>query len=297
VTTKSQAVAAVLNRLRGALGTGESPDGSNHNFITEWYNANVDRIGNGPWCEMTVTWAMWTGGAKSLKRGRAYTVYGAEDGIHHSDGSSWHSGTEGMQAGDQIYYDWSGSRNPANVDHTGICEKVNGNGTFYALEGNAGNHLQRTLRDSKYVAGYVRFDWARLEHIPAAPHQDPHPVAKPVSHSTANRPLTMSIQHWLKVSPDGLWGPATDNMATLMRTAARAHAGYPHNAPHTFGVKTVQGIVGTKIDGIWGPKTQAALVRWIRKFQQTLVVGVDGKWGPRTDNAFLTIRKHNLNNF
>lgn len=284
---RAQAVTAVLNRFRSALGTGESPDGSNHNFITEWYNSNVDRIGNGPWCEMTVTWAMWTGGAKALKKGRAYTVYGAQDGQHGEDGSSFHFGTSGMMAGDQVYYDWSGSRDVGRIDHTGMCERVNGDGTFYTLEGNTSNHLERKLRDSKYVVGYVRFDWARLSKAPApapAPHKPPAPAPHPPA--TAVR----TIQRQLEVAQDGKWGPATDGRALFMRTVARAHAGYPHNVPEHFDVRTAQRVVNTTVDGIWGPRSQTALVNWVKLFQHALGVSVDGQWGPKTDTMFMNIR-------
>lgn len=297
MTTQAQHIAAVLNRLRSALGTAETPDGSNHNFITEWYNANVAKIGNGPWCEMTVTWAMWTGGAKALKKGRAYTVWGAEDGVHQENGSSWHSGTAGMQAGDQVYYDWSGSKSISKIDHTGVAEKINGDGTFYTLEGNTSNHLQRKLRDGKYVVGYVRFDWARLNVAGAPPVVTPPPKAKKTPTSTGERDKVRHIQSALEVNADGLWGPTTDQVALLMRAAARAHAGYPHNVNVSFYIKAAQRIVDTVDDGIWGPNSQSHLVNWIKSFQHALGVTADGQWGPRTDAAFLVARKRNLNNF
>jgi hypothetical protein len=179
----NDAITSVLNQLRGALGTGENPPGSNHNFITDWYNENVDAIGNGPWCEMTDTWAMWTGGCAALKKGRAYTVYAAEDAESGTDGSSWNWGTAGMRAGDQVYYDWGGAKGDVQViDHTGTVEKINGDGTFYVLEGNISDQLQRVLRDSTYVVGYVRFDWNRVVNqapstpSPSTPSPGPAPL-------------------------------------------------------------------------------------------------------------------------
>jgi hypothetical protein len=163
MSTKAQIIDAVLTRLRGALGTGETPPGSNHNFITVWYNDSVDKIGDQPWCEETNTWAMWTGGAKALKVGRAYTVYAAQDAVKGARGSSWHWGTAGMMAGDQVYYDWSARKGDVTlVDHTGTVEKIVGDGTFYVLEGNTGDSLKRQHRDGKYVVGYVRFAWDKL---------------------------------------------------------------------------------------------------------------------------------------
>jgi hypothetical protein len=284
-------VTAVLDRLRAHLGLGEDPDGSNHNFITEWYNANVSRIGNGPWCEMTQTWAMWTAGLKALKVGRAYTVWGAEDGQKHAKGAAWFPGTKGMRAGDQIYYDWSGSRSVGNIDHTGRCEKVMGDGTFYSLEGNISNRLLRVRRDSKYVVGYVRPNFAGVAPVPASPK--PAPRAKPVK----NPGLVKRIQFTLEVKTDGQWGPTTDSRALTMRNAARALAGYPHHVKRPYNVRAMQAIVDTHVDGIVGPNTRARVVLWVKQMQRALGVTPDGQWGPKTDNAFLAARRRYHNNY
>lgn len=295
MSSVKELINSVLNRLRGALGTDEKPDGSNWNFIVDWYNEHVDRIGRGPWCEMTNTWAMWTGGVKPLKTGRAYTVWAAQDAQKGGNRSSWYWGTQGMRAGDQVYYDWSGSKgNVSRVDHTGTVEKILGDGTFYVLEGNTGNRLKRMRRDSKYVVGYVRFDWELL-----APDSTvrPKPPKATRPKSTADREKTKRVQAALEVERDGYWGRKTDVRAVRMRTAARAKAGYPKAVEYDFNVTDVQRIIDTGIDGIWGPKSQTALIRWIKEFQHVLGVTADGQWGPRTDNAFLTARKNNLNNF
>lgn len=286
-------IARVLNRLRGALGTGETPPNSNHNFITEWYNKTVAKVGDGPWCEMTNTWSTWTGGAQSLKAGRAYTVYAVRDAIAQTRGSSWHWGTKGMKAGDQVYYDWTGKKGNADlVDHTGTVEQILGDGTFYVLEGNtSGNKLLRMRRDGKYVVGYVRLNWAALGPIA------PTPPSKPVVKPKPDVAKTKRIQTLLEVSTDGHWGSATDTRAQTMRTAARAHVGWPKRVAGRFNIVLAQRIIDTIEDGVWGPRSQASLNNWVELFQRALGVPVDGDWGPRTDNAYLAARKQNLNNF
>lgn len=202
--TQTQVINRVLNRLRDAIGTGEHPPGSNSNFIVDWYNDNVDRIGNGPWCEMTATWAMHTGGAKILKKGRAYTIYAAQDAQKRSNGSSWHWGTKGMRAGDHVYFDWTGQKGKiAVIDHVGVVERINNDGTFNSLEGNTGNGvLRREVRDGKYVVGYVRFDWNRV--MMAA-----NKKAKPpkTEDSKTEKPDDAKIMEKLEV--DGELGPKT----------------------------------------------------------------------------------------
>jgi len=46
-------------------------------------------------------------------------------------------------------------------------------------------------------------------------------------------------------------------------------------------VKQIQGIVGVAQDGVFGPKTEAAVRQW----QSNLGIGADGVWGPQTEQA------------
>lgn len=103
------------------------------------------------------------------------------------------------------------------------------------------------------------------------------------------------LQKWLEVLPDNKWGAETDTRALMMRTAARAHSGYPENVlDYHYDTRVVQLVVDVNPDGDWGPNTQGALVAWIRETQHILGVAVDGKWGPGTDGAYLTLRKNHL---
>lgn len=296
MATRAEVIKRVLDRLRGALGTGEEPPGSNNNFIVKWYNDNVDRIGIGPWCEMTNTWAMWTGGAKRLKTGRALTVWAAQDAEKGLNGASWHWGTAGMKAGDQVYYDWGKAKGAiGKVDHTGTVEKIVGNGTFYVLEGNQKDKLRRVLRDATYVVGYVRFDWNQLvtrkKPVTDPPVNEPKPIGRP---DPSKIRLLQRALEFPKDGQDGKWGPNTDKRAAMMRTAAQAKVGWPKKSKKKFNIREVQGIIDTTVDGDWGPKSQRALLVWVANLQeQVLGVKRDGVWGPVTDNAYLVLRKNN----
>lgn len=295
MATITQVINGVLNTLRSNIGLGETPAGSNHNKITVWYNKNVAKIGNGPWCEMTVTWAMWTSGVKGLKIGRAYTVYGARDAQAGARGSTWHWGTRGMRPGDQIYYDWGGRKGSiAVVDHTGVAEKILGDGTFYALEGNtSSNKLARQRRDSKYVVGYTRFAWDRVATTKPAP--TPKPAPKPKPKGSPSKSLVLKLQSLLEVKSTGKWDKATDARARRLRNASRSKVGYPRNLQLPFDVRDVQVVIDTPSDGIWGARSQYALGQWVKKFQLAFGTTVDGQWGPKTDNAFLSARIKNYN--
>lgn len=285
------AILLVLARLRSALGTGETPANSNDNFIVRWYNDVVERIGRGPWCQMTVTWSHFTSLPKKLIRGRAYTVWAAQDFQAGYEGGTWHWGTAGMRAGDIVYYDWqlAGTRAAERVDHVGTVERVLSPTTFAVLEGNtSANRLERKIRDGKYVVGYGRPDWSRSGVQSQAASAKPS-LPAPVKTFKRDRGLVMKLQGYLELQQDGDWGPNTDLAAAAMRAAARGGTG---------SMRLVQKIVDVTTDGVRGRYTDAAIRRWVASFQK-YVLGVegDGEWGPKTDAAYLAFRKANYGKY
>lgn len=256
--TEAENIVAVLNVLRKALGTGESPAGSNNNFIVRWYNENVEPIGEGPWCEMTNTWSMWSGGAKDIKKPRAMTTWAAGDAQKGVNGSSWHWGTKGMRAGDEVYYDWAGAKgNAAFVDHTGTVERIHGNGTFDVLEGNYQNKLQRVTRDSKFVVGYTRLAWSRISI--AAPPLPPKPPVLLVVDGELG-PLT--IKKWQKVMKTPVDGVIDDKKSDLVIAVQQK---LKATVDHTLEV------TGT------GIKQNGKQTKTVEALQRYLVVPVDKK--------------------
>lgn len=112
-----------------------------------------------------------------------------------------------------------------------------------------------------------------------------------------DREMTRRIQSLLKVKPDGLWGEGTDKQADLMVKACRAIVGWPHKTPAVYDIASVQRIIESKTDGVWGPKSNAALVHWVKNAQRVLGQSIDGSWGPKTDHAFNVIRQANKGRF
>lgn len=117
-----------------------------------------------------------------------------------------------------------------------------------------------------------------------------NPTRPPVHHLTE----VQQIQRALEVADDNHWGPATDARALMLRTASRAHVGFPHNTAGQFDVRAVQNVIDTTPDGAWGPNSQKALVAWVKETQHILGVASDGRWGPGTDGAYLELRKRSL---
>lgn len=149
---------ALLDQARKSIGLGEKPPGSNHNKITVWYNKNIARIGNGPWCNMAVTY--WAGLSSNLAAifagkgvGYAYTVAHAQK---FAKKKRWHKGVAGIRAGDVVFFDWGGSRSISKVDHVGVVEQVKGK-RIVTIEGNTtGDRCRRMVRDAKFIVGYGR---------------------------------------------------------------------------------------------------------------------------------------------
>jgi CHAP domain len=252
--TVNEAVERVLNRVRGALGTKEVPDGSNNNFIVQWYNDTVDKVGLGPWCQMTMTWAFYTTDFNSLFPATAWTVQAARNAVAKIDNMSWHDGTAGVLPGDLVYYDWSGNREFNKIDHVGIVEKVNPDGTLYVLEGNASNAVRRMHRDAKYVVGYIRLDWNRVVvKVTPAPQPKPGPAPTPTSVTQTAIAQIKVIQGLVGVAQDGVWGPVTDKAFLSWRNGKKYTRGQIQLLQKTLGN-------GLKQDGIWGDLTDTAVL-------------------------------------
>ena len=164
----------MIAQARKSLGTVETPPGSNHNYITDYYNANVAKIGNGPWCDMSITmWASLSDNLDAIGGGYAYTVWHAQK---FQSMGCWHSGTSGIRAGDVLFYDWSGSKNIGAIDHVGLVEYVSG-GVIHTIEGNRGDKCGRFIADKRFVVGYGRPKYTGVAKTSAPKEPNPEPIS------------------------------------------------------------------------------------------------------------------------
>lgn len=240
----------LISEAKKSLGLGENPAGSNHNYITEWYNKNIAKIGNGPWCDMSVTyWAAHSGNLGAVGAGKgigyAYTVYHAQK---FQKMGRWHYGTSGIKPGCVVFFDWNGSRKISAIDHVGIVEKVSGS-KIYTIEGNKGDKCVRVVRDSKYIVGYglPKFDTPVVK-----PKPRPKPVKKPTPKPKVPWPYksgTLMQLGWH--DSEGVWEVQKKLNASGFRP------------------KLV-------IDGDYGPKTAKA-VSWFQAHHYLRMDGIVGK--------------------
>ena len=133
--------------------------------------------------------------------------------------------------------------------------------------------------------------------LKASPYSPSPSVYKPTPGTRPDRLLVAEIQRCLELTRDGYWGDGTEEWAMRMRAAARAHHGYPRNTPADFREDLVQKIIDVTPDNDWGPKSQAALVEWIKTMQKAMGLAPDGWWGDDCEARFFEIRRNNRNQF
>jgi putative chitinase len=174
---------------------------------------------------------------------------------HLKKQGAWHTGTP--KPGDIVLFDWNrGDRDPS--EHVGMVEKVykKGGQTFVqTIEGNSSNQVKRNTYPlgSNKIVGYGTLDGKPTSGPvdpagptgpsgPSGPSSPGHSGGSSFGHPTLRR---------------GSRGEAVEQMQRMLKAA---------------------GFNPGPLDGIFGPKTQAA----VKAFQQAKGIGVDGIVGPQT---------------
>jgi Putative peptidoglycan binding domain/CHAP domain len=223
---------ALVAAAVGEIGYSEDPPGSNRTKFGAWYGIQDE------WCAIFVSWCAYRSGNVAAVPRFAWTPAGAD--WFRGRGAFDRSPTVGAIA----FYDVSGL---GRISHTGIVDRVLGDGSWTAIEGNSsaggsrtGGSVIRNLRNQVgRLGGFGHPAFALDEPVPG---QTWHGRGFTVG-STGDRVL------------------AIQGALSRALTASR------------------QRPIGQ--DGIFGPQTVAA-VRW---FQLSRGLGVDGIVGPITWNA------------
>jgi peptidoglycan hydrolase-like protein with peptidoglycan-binding domain len=238
----------MLAEMRVLLGMGESPAGSNHNRLTDWY---ADRHGAEyrytAWCDIAVSYAAAVSGNSGAVMGDfAWTVAHAQA---FQSAGRWVAGAAGARSGDVIFFDWGGTRTISRIDHVGVVEAAHSDGTLTTIEGNTEDRMMRRRRSASVIAGYGR------------PAYDGTPVPSPVRLAVDGEfgPLTCAAlqralnSHGAGLVVDGVYGPLT-------KRALQRHLGVTADgAIGPITVRALQRRVGASVDGAWGPQTTRAL--------------------------------------
>lgn len=237
---------------------------STHSYYCTWYGKND------LWCAIFISWLAAAAGFTSIIPHEMSTI--RQRNLFDAMGR-YTVGTAGIRRGDIVYMKTSSAR--GEINHVGIVESVNADGTPNTIDGNTSNPdfpgsedtggcVAWKRRPFSVIRGYARPDYAAVDSDPGAP---PNPWSP--------RPVIGGTTTYL--AADGYWGLNT--------------------------TRALQKRFGTYIDGeIWGQYSahkanNPALVsgwKWttsptgsplIKAMQTWLGVGADGIAGPGTFTA------------
>ena len=239
-TAEQKGVAALLSKMREGLGARGRP-----NVATRWYAQRHDSTFlRAPWCDMRVTWAAYHSGtydAVCFGTDFAWTVAHA---TAFERRGRWTYGTDGIRAGDVIFFDWQGGRHSIQrIDHVGVVEKVLQDGRVQTIEGNTSDALLRKVRTKATITGYGRPDWDRSTGIVTLQKGDSGPLVVALQKDLLK--LGHELPQW---GADGDFGDETVAAVKAFQQSA--------------------GSTGKKVDGVVGPKTRAALDKALKALKQ-----------------------------
>jgi hypothetical protein len=219
--------AAVLDFFVRNDGLGEDPDGSNHNWITEWYGVT------GPWCAMTVSRALLEGGfsrdgetvevpglEQTTIKGWAYVPYVRSN---FEDAGRFHE--SGPQPGDLVIFDWDAD---GAGDHIGVFQEDLGDGTCLTREGNTSNNvLQLRRRSYSLISGFCRPPYGddggtttQSSHPGGSGEVPPFPGTTQLgSTGDAVRQVQQRLaERGWNIGVDGEFGPGTERIVRSFQT-------------------------------------------------------------------------------
>lgn len=247
------APADVLAQAEAWLGEAENPPRSNHTGLTERY-ADLSGIewmrrGN-PWCAAGASVWLTDAGLPTLFHYCPTWVAAFKSG---AAGTWLGDGSVAAEPGDVVFFSFGGKR----PDHVGIVRAPAPAGAKVAtVEANIGDKVAHQLRSRGTIVGFGRPHYAAAE-VPA-----PVPVPAPAPPS-GNVPHDGTL--WRLRAKPYMRGQFVRQIQTLTNAA---------------------GCGGGDVDGVFGPDTKAGVVCWQRKLRASgLLARVDGVWGPKTDAA------------
>lgn len=254
--------ARVLDVARSQIGTTQARNGANK------YGAayGMDRVA---WCAEFQWWVFREAGASALIPKTAYTPTMA----------SWYQqqgrASKTPKVGSLVFYNWPGD-GIDRIQHVGIVEAVNADGTITTIEGNTtsgnagdqsnGGGVYRRRRSLSAVVtfGHPAYDGAPAPASPAAPGPgfDPNSMATLQRGMGPNDSRVMALQRFLNAYD---WRP---ELPLITTSVAKGFGTYgPATQDVVRRAQAQCGITGSDADGsIVGPRTKAAFAsrgaRW-----------------------------------
>lgn len=235
----------VLDVARGELGTRE--DSSGRVKYAAWYDP---KLNGQAWCAMFACWVFDRAGGGTLIPRAAYTPTFWQWFVDRKQGDRQ------PRPGDLVFYNWPDSIN--RVQHVGIVEAVNPDGTITTIEGNTtsgqagdqshGGGVWRRRRSQSAVVGYGHPAFAAPPvAVPSPP--PPGAVLSTLRYGMRNSDAVKRLQEFLNRydwRPELPLLPVTGNYLDGTRDVVRA-------------AQQQCGVTGPDADGtIIGPRTSTA---------------------------------------
>ncbi|MFV2179614.1 CHAP domain-containing protein [Actinomadura sp. LOL_016] len=110
---------------------------------------SVDAYKGAAWCDMFVSWL----GSQTGVKGMGWDAYTVSHAKWFEDKGRW---GDKAKPGAIVFFDWGAGSDGdiGDIDHVGIVEKDNGDGTVSTIEGNSNNAVQERTRDKGQIVGY-----------------------------------------------------------------------------------------------------------------------------------------------
>lgn len=245
MTTASQ----ILAKAKSQLGTKEIPAGSNKvKYNTEYYGQVVSGS-RFAWCAVFVWWVFKECNASDLYFGGNKTAYVPALADYYINNKQMVNKNDG-EPGDIVFFNWDGGR----LDHVGIIEKKNTDGSYTCIEGNTavgndsnGGMVMRRIR-SKSVIGCI----ARPKYT--STHK------KLVVDGDWSIKTTKATQKILGTVQDGIVSGQARSCKKYLEAANSDSWKFVFYSVHgSLMVKAIQKLVGVKQDGKIGKVTVKAM--------------------------------------
>ncbi|QFG27606.1 CHAP domain-containing protein [Actinomadura sp. WMMB 499] len=161
VAPRAVEVSEVIDLAKEQVGIEEEGPGDMTKFHDWWVSTptaktlasdggfSVDAYKGAAWCDMFVSWL----GAQTGVKGMNWDAYTVTHANWFKDQDRW---GQKAKPGAIVFFDWGAGSDGdiGDIDHVGIVEKDNGDGTVSTIEGNSNNAVEEKTRDKGQIVGY-----------------------------------------------------------------------------------------------------------------------------------------------
>lgn len=230
----------ILEIAKAEIGT-KATDTKKCKYNTWFYGSEVSGSQYN-WCAAFVCWVFNQAGAMDMIPTKSAGCGVLAAGFNNQ-GKFYKSG---FKAGDIVFFHWSNAMSGSvpgayTLDHVGIIEKVNSDGTYTTIEGNTGStsngEVMRRTRSASVISGVARPDYLTSSN---------KEEEEMIKYGQTNNAIWSYKQHLRTLKAMG-----------VIKTSVADDGGFGDGTLKA--TKEVQKAAGIKVDGIVGPETIKAV--------------------------------------